>query len=86
MFDNQWMVFPQDFPSARFLVERKIKRVTLVQAEKTQPSEDLPTFFCDGRKLESKFWQRQKGTSARRRGLPFLGLRDSKRLGTEPWR
>jgi hypothetical protein len=35
------MVFPQDFPSARFLVERKIKRVTLVQAEKTQPSEDL---------------------------------------------
>jgi hypothetical protein len=41
MFDNRWMVFPQDFPSARFLVERKIKRVTLVQAEKTQPSEDL---------------------------------------------
>src|ERR1700730_11163782 len=41
MFDNRWMAFPQDFPSARFLVERKIKRVTLVQAEKTQPSEDL---------------------------------------------
>jgi hypothetical protein len=41
MFDNRWMVFPQDFPSARFMVERKIKRVTLVQAEETQPSEDL---------------------------------------------
>ena len=41
MFDNRWMVFPQDFPSANFLAERKIKRVTVVQTEKTQPLEDL---------------------------------------------
>lgn len=41
MFDNRWMVFPQDFPSARFLADKKIKRVTLVQTEKAQPVEDL---------------------------------------------
>ena len=41
MFDNRWMVFPQDFPSARFLADKKIKQVTLVQAEKVQPLEDL---------------------------------------------
>jgi len=41
MFDNRWMVFPQDFPSARFLTEKKIKRVTLVQTEKERPLEDL---------------------------------------------
>lgn len=41
MFDNRWRVFPQDFPSARFFAEQKIKRVTLVQPEKTAPLEDL---------------------------------------------
>jgi hypothetical protein len=41
MFDNRWMVFPQDFPSAKFLAEQKIRRVTLVQADKTQHQEDL---------------------------------------------
>jgi len=41
MFDNRWMVFPQDFPSARCLTEKKIKRVTLVQTEKAHPLEDL---------------------------------------------
>jgi hypothetical protein len=41
MFDNRWMVFPQDFPSAKFLAEQKIKHVTLVQNEKTGPQEDL---------------------------------------------
>lgn len=41
MFDNRWMVFPQDFPSARFLVDHKITRVMLVQTEKAQPQEDL---------------------------------------------
>jgi hypothetical protein len=41
MFDNRWMVFPQDFPSARFLADHKIKRMTLVQTGKTQPQEDL---------------------------------------------
>lgn len=41
MFDNRWMVFPQDFPSAKFLAEQKIRRVTVVQTEKMQPQEDL---------------------------------------------
>ena len=40
MFDNRWMVFPQDFPS-RFLADKKIKRLTLVQTEKVHPLEDL---------------------------------------------
>ncbi len=41
MFDNRWMTFPQDFPSGRFLAEHKVKRVILVQDQKTQPEEDL---------------------------------------------
>lgn len=41
MFDNRWMVFPQDFPSARLLAEKGIRRVTLVQTQKASPSEDL---------------------------------------------
>jgi hypothetical protein len=41
LFDNRWMVFPQDFPSARFLAKQKIKRVVLVQTRSTQPMEDL---------------------------------------------
>jgi hypothetical protein len=30
-FDNRWMVFPQDFPSARFLASRGIVRAVAVQ-------------------------------------------------------
>src|ERR1700733_3368357 len=41
MFDNRWMVFPQDFPSAAFLAQQKITSVTLVQSKRTQPLEDL---------------------------------------------
>jgi len=41
LFDNRWMVFAQDFPSARFLAEQKIKRVILVQVGRMQPLEDL---------------------------------------------
>jgi hypothetical protein len=41
LFDNRWMVFPQDFPSARFLAEHQIRRVVLVQTRRTQPLEDL---------------------------------------------
>lgn len=41
LFDNRWMVFFQDLPSAQFLAERKINRVTLVQSRKAQPQEDL---------------------------------------------
>jgi hypothetical protein len=41
LFDNRWMVFPQDFPSAKFLQEHGIQRVTLVQIRNAQPLEDL---------------------------------------------
>jgi hypothetical protein len=41
-FDNRWMVFPQDFPSARFLLARGIKKVVFVHDSfQTQPQEDL---------------------------------------------
>jgi hypothetical protein len=41
-FDNRWMVFPQDFPSARLLLTRGIKRVVFVHDTfQSQPPEDL---------------------------------------------
>jgi hypothetical protein len=42
-FDNRWLVFPQDFPSATFLLSQGIRRVTLLQARTPadQPKEDL---------------------------------------------
>jgi hypothetical protein len=41
-FDNRWMVFPQDFPSGRFLLNRGIKRVVFVHDTfQVQPQEDL---------------------------------------------
>jgi hypothetical protein len=41
MFDNRWMLFPQDFPSAKFLREHGIRRLVLVQGGQSQPQEDL---------------------------------------------
>ena len=40
-FDNRWKTFPQDYPSARFLAERGIRRVVLIQEYGGQPQEDL---------------------------------------------
>jgi hypothetical protein len=41
-YDNRWLVFPQDFPSANFLRSRQIVRVTLIQDPgSTQPADDL---------------------------------------------
>lgn len=40
-YDNRWQVFPQDFPSAKFLLEHGVTRVLLVQDKKGQPQEDL---------------------------------------------
>jgi hypothetical protein len=37
-YDNRWMVFPQDFPSASFLLSRNLHRATVLQR---QPAEDL---------------------------------------------
>lgn len=42
MFDNRWMVFPQDFPSANFLKSRQIHRVLLLEGGgQPQPASDL---------------------------------------------
>lgn len=41
-FDNRWLTFPQDFPSASFLQARRIRSVLLLQeAGSFQPQEDL---------------------------------------------
>lgn len=40
-FDNRWKVFPQDFPSAAFLVTKGITRAMLVLRNERQPAEDL---------------------------------------------
>jgi hypothetical protein len=41
LFDNRWLVFPQDFPSANFLRSHAIDAVLLVQAPTDQPQSDL---------------------------------------------
>jgi hypothetical protein len=41
MFDNRWMVFPQDFPSAAFLLDHGIRQAVLVQENKSEPQDDL---------------------------------------------
>jgi len=41
MYDNRWMVFPQDFPSAGFLKSRGITRAVVVQEEMGPLAEDL---------------------------------------------
>jgi hypothetical protein len=40
VYDNRWMVFPQDFPSAAFLTGRGIRRVIVIQSE-PKPKDDL---------------------------------------------
>jgi hypothetical protein len=41
VFDNRWKTFPQDFPSAKFLLEQGIRRIILIQDSVAQPAEDL---------------------------------------------
>jgi hypothetical protein len=40
VYDNRWLVFPQDFPSARFLASRGITQAIVIQ-ETILPAEDL---------------------------------------------
>jgi hypothetical protein len=40
-FDNRWAVFPQDFPSANFMLARGIRAVVLGQASAQAPQPDL---------------------------------------------
>ncbi len=40
-FDNRWMVFPQDLPSASFLLSRGLSKAVVLQRQSGQPAEDL---------------------------------------------
>lgn len=40
-YDNRWLTFPQDFPSARFLVDHGIAGAVLVQENSGLPADDL---------------------------------------------
>lgn len=40
-FDNRWCVFPQDFPSANFLLSQNIRSVVLVKDNADRPQRDL---------------------------------------------
>ena len=40
-FDNRWVVFPQDFPSAIFLRSQGIERVRLIQRNRPTADDDL---------------------------------------------
>jgi hypothetical protein len=40
-YDNRWVVLPQDFPSAAFLLSRRIREVALIQHGFLSPAEDL---------------------------------------------
>jgi hypothetical protein len=41
LFDNRWVVLPQDFPSGTFLKANGIDRVLLLHDRDGQPREDL---------------------------------------------
>lgn len=41
MFDNRWMVVPQDFPSANFLLSHGISQALLIQLDRLEPLDDL---------------------------------------------
>ncbi|MFZ1085428.1 MAG: hypothetical protein WAN35_10720 [Terracidiphilus sp.] len=40
-FDNRWMVFPEDFPSASYFISHKIRGIVLVQQDQVNPQWDL---------------------------------------------
>jgi hypothetical protein len=59
IFDNRWMVFPQDFPSGHFLRDHGIRKVVLVHDRFVpQPREDLAHVLLrwqeEGIAIESK--------------------------------
>lgn len=41
VFDNRWVVFPEDFPASDYLVSHRIRQVLVVQSEGTKPQNDL---------------------------------------------
>jgi hypothetical protein len=100
LFDNRWKVFPQDFPSAKFLREHGIQRVLLLQESAGQPQEDLAhvllrwqeeelEILAAGKTEASPLAIRVEKPSQFRaswyRGLEILGLRRSSVGGFGAW-
>ncbi|CAN5525420.1 hypothetical protein BH09VER1_BH09VER1_50770 [soil metagenome] len=50
-FDNRWMVFPQDFPSANLLKSAGFTKILLIQKDQRQPSQDLAVVLAAWEKL-----------------------------------
>jgi hypothetical protein len=64
-YDNRWMVFPQDFPSGRFLWDHGIRKVVLVQDRFVkQPQDDLAHVLLR--------WQ-EKGITIENKSMRFGG-------------
>jgi hypothetical protein len=40
-YNNRWLVFPQDFPSANFLLAHETREIILIQRERAQPKGDI---------------------------------------------
>ena len=72
LFDNRWMVFPQDFPSAQFLKNHGIRRILLVQEASTVPMEDLAHVLLRWQEggLELLTYARERGGSPERLIVP----------------
>jgi hypothetical protein len=75
LFDNRWMVFPQDFPSARFLLEHGIRRVTLVQTRSTQPFDIFAKGTVEGPPSRISLAKPSRFRAMWYRALAILGLR-----------
>ncbi|MFN6461683.1 MAG: hypothetical protein RMZ41_007515 [Nostoc sp. DedVER02] len=63
-FDNRWLVFPQDFPSGKFLLSQGIQRVLLLQRNDT-PESDLAHVLL--------LWQ-QQGIQLLRQNFSVSGI------------
>lgn len=40
-FDNRWVTFPEDYPSATFLLSKGVRGIVVIKADPGQPQEDL---------------------------------------------
>jgi hypothetical protein len=60
-FDNRWVVFPQDFPSANFLLSRGVRRVVLLWREEGLLPEDLSHVLLRWQKAGIELWSCRPG-------------------------
>lgn len=59
-YDNRWLVFPQDFPSARYLRENGVERVTLLSAG-ARPADDLAHVLLRWQEAGLTVWHADPG-------------------------